>query len=58
MHMPTERAELSNFCSALKCCGYFRVLKNFENVAETFLFQKFITMLQILQFVADMAEFL
>ena len=34
---PTERAELSNFCSALKCCRYCRVLKNFENVAEALL---------------------
>ena len=33
---PTERAELSNFCGALKCWGYCRVLKNFESVAETF----------------------
>ena len=32
----TERTELSNFCSALKCCGYCRVFKKFENVAETF----------------------
>ena len=39
-----------------KCCGYCRVLKNVENVARINKKKKFITMLQILQFVADVAE--
>ena len=39
-----------------KCCGYCRVLKNVENVARIRKKKKIITMLQILQFVADVAE--
>ena len=39
-----------------KCCGYCRVLKNVENVARIKK-KKFITMLQFLQFVTDVAEF-
>ena len=38
-----------------KCCGYCRVLKNVENVARIRK-KKIITKLQILQFVADVAE--
>ena len=45
------------YCRAIKCCGYCRHIKNVENFAKLFSQKKVITMLQILQFVENVAEF-